>query len=201
MKKTASLLLVAGLVTAALAGAWVASRTSARSPPKVALRSGTLLAEPQPLPSFSLTTHTGAAFDETDLRGRWHLVFFGFTHCPGVCPATLTLLNDVRARLGMEQLGVVLVSIDPERDTPVVMAKYLAAFQPPILGLTGSGEAIDALAAGVGVAHRKIEMADGEYMVDHTAAVFVIDPEGRRAAVFTPPLAAAPMAEDLRRLF
>lgn len=203
MKKPASILLVAALVLAALAGAWVARGTlgdAGRQASVPTLQYGTALPDPQPLPSFSLVTQDGAPIDENALRGEWHLMFFGFTHCPGVCPATLSLLGDVRKRLGTGAPRVVLVSVDPERDTPAAMKGYLANFDPGHLGITGSPQAIDAFTAAMGVAHRRMPMAGDDYMVDHTAVVFAIDRDGRRSAIFSPPLDAAHIASDLQRL-
>ncbi len=202
MKKPETLLLIGALALAAVGGAWFARTTidsgaSVRGP---TLQYGTPLPEPQPLPHFALTSHTGEPIDDAQLRGQWNLVFFGFTHCPEVCPTTLALLADVRKRLGPDAPRVVLVSVDPERDTPEVMRSYLAGFDPAFQGITGSVQAIDELAAALGVAHSKIPMGGEEYMVDHTAVVFAVDPQGRRAAIFSPPFDAGHIASDLRRL-
>lgn len=199
MKKTSLFLLGTGLALAALAGAWVA-RSTLEPAAQPTLQYGTLLPEPRALPPFMLTDHTGTAFDETRLRGQWGLLFFGFTHCPDVCPTTLALLADVRKRLDAAAPRVMLVSVDPERDTPAVLASYVTSFDPAFVGVTGTTEAIDEFAAALGVAHRKIPMSADQYMVDHTTAIFVIDPEGRRAAIFSPPFEAAQIAGDLRRL-
>lgn len=199
MKTTSTVLLTGGLVLAAAGGAWVARTTFERTP-ELALQYGTLLPEPHALPHFVLTDHSGAAFDETRLRGQWSLMFFGFTHCPDVCPTTLALLADVRKRLDTVAPRVVFVSVDPERDTPALLATYVTAFDPTIVGLTGTVPAIDEFAAALGIAHRKIPMGADQYMVDHTAAVFVIDPEGRRSALFSPPFEPAQITSDLRRL-
>ncbi len=201
MRKPTSILIAVVIVLAAAAGAWLASATLERArKPAVALQSGTALPEPQPLPRFNLVAHSGVPIDETQLRGQWSLMFFGFTHCPEVCPTTLALLGDVRERFGPAAPRVVLVSVDPERDTPQTMAKYLAAFDPEFLGITGSPEAVNSFTSAVGVAHSKVPMSGDAYMVDHTAAVFAIDPQGRRAAIFSPPLDAGRIAQDLRRL-
>lgn len=149
--------------------------------------------------TLELADHHGKPRRLEDWRGKVVVLFFGFTHCPDVCPTTLTLLGDVRKRMGAQAPQVVLVSVDPQRDTPEAMAQYLQGFDPAIVGLTGSPQAIEAFAAALGVAHRRIPMGD-TYMVDHTAAVFAIDPQGRRAAVFTPPLDAGQIAGDLQLL-
>ncbi len=198
MKKPALVVIVLVLVAAA-AGAWFASTLRTAAAPAPALKFGTALREPQPLPSAALTSHQGETVDTARLAGEWSLMFFGFTHCPDVCPTTLTLLGDVRKRMGPGAPRVVLVSLDPERDTPEAMAQYLQGFDTTIVGLTGTPAQIEAFAAALGIAHRKIPMGE-TYMVDHTAAVFAIDPQGRRAAVFTPPLDAAQIASDLELL-
>jgi protein SCO1/2 len=199
MKSTSLFLLAGGLALAAIGGAWVARETLER-PPAPELQYGTLLPDARAMPHFALTDQTGAAFDETKLRGNWNLMFFGFTHCPEICPTTLALLADVRKRFDTAAPRVVFVSVDPERDTPEVIAAYVKAFDPAMIGLTGSPPAIDEFAAALGIAHRKVPMSGDEYMVDHTAAVFVIDPRGRRVAVFSPPFDASQIASDLRRL-
>ncbi len=201
-KPTVIVVLAAVIVLAAAAGAWLASTTFERGTdrPPVQLQAGTALPEPQPLPRFSLVAHSGVPIDETQLHGQWSLMFFGFTHCPEVCPTTLALLGDVRKRFGPAAPRVVLVSVDPERDTPAVLAKYLSGFDPHFLGITGPPAAVDAFTSAVGVARSKVPMSGDDYMVDHTAAVFAIDPQGRRAAIFSPPLDAAKIAGDMRRL-
>lgn len=199
MNRPRIFVLAAALALAAVAGAWFARTTleRARVPE---LQYGTRLPEARAVPHFVLTDQTGAPFDDTQLRGQWNLVFFGFTHCPDVCPTTLALLADVRKRLGAGAPRVVFVSVDPERDTPEVVAPYVKAFDPTMVGLTGSVPAIDEFAAALGIAHRKVVMSADQYMVDHTAAVLVIDPAGRKAALFSPPFDAAQITSDLRRL-
>jgi protein SCO1/2 len=131
-------------------------------------------------------------------------MFFGFTHCPAICPATLATLVDVRRRLEPMEAGalpqIVLVSVDPERDTPETLAGYVARFDPSVIGVTGSAAAVDAFASGMGVAHQKIAMSDGDYMVDHSAFVLLLDPQARLAAVFTPPHSAERLATDYLRM-
>jgi protein SCO1/2 len=203
MKKPAFFLLAAAAILAAVAGAILARATLDRPAPALALQYGTPLVPAAPLPEFSLVADNGAPFTRADLEGQWTLMFFGFTHCPAVCPGTMTLLADVRKRLGDLPAGaqprVVLVSVDPERDTPEVMGDYVRAFDPSFRGVTGSVEAIDAFAARMGIAHRKVPMGGEDYMIDHTAVVVLIDPEVRRTAIFSPPLEAQAIASDLRR--
>ena len=200
MKWSTTWALVGTLVLAAVAGAWLGARTG----PPAALQFGTRIDPPQPLPSTKLTGQDGASFDRSTLQGRWSLMFFGFIHCPGICPMTLTTLAQTRKQLSgldSDQVPqVVLVSVDPERDTPEQMAKYVAQFDPSFIGVTGSATAIDEFTAALGIAHKKIGPATDDYMVDHTAAIMMVDPRGRRVAVFSPPFTAEHIAADYLRM-
>ncbi len=200
MKWSTTWALVATLILAALAGAWLGARTDQPA----ALQFGTRIDPPQPLPPTQLTEQDGSRFDRTKLQGRWSLMFFGFTHCPGICPMTLTTLAQTRKQLmGLdpdELPQVVLVSVDPERDTPELVARYVAQFDPSFLGVTGPTAAIDEFTAALGIAHKKIGAGTADYMVDHTAAIMMIDPQGRRVAVFSPPFTAEHLAADYLRV-
>jgi protein SCO1/2 len=190
------------LLLAAGAGALVAKQQLQSTP--LELATGTRLTPPRAPAPFSLVSHTGTPFEREALRGHWTLMFFGFTHCPGICPTTLTTLADVRKRLHdlptQELPQIVLVSVDPERDTPARMAEYVAGFDAPIVGVTGQVGAIDEFAAEFGIAHRKVPTSGSDYMVDHAAVVLLFDPEGREAAVFSPPHTAEQLAADYRRM-
>lgn len=196
-------LLVVTLLLAAGAGVW-AARQSLQTPATVALATGTPLAPPRELPEFSLVSHRGEPFAREGLNGQWTLMFFGFTHCPGVCPTTLATLVEVRKQLheleASAQPRIVLVSVDPERDTPEEMARYVAQFDPSVIGLTGPSEAVGAFASSLGIAHRKVAMNGDEYMVDHSAVVLLLDPQARQAAVFSPPHRADELVADYLRM-
>src|ERR1700682_4375878 len=140
-------LVAAAAVCAALAGYWMAQQLDRASP---RLASGTWLPRTKPAGDFSLTDTSGRAFTRRDLGGGPTLVFFGFTHCPDVCPTTLMKLAQVRKRAGLKGLRVLFVSVDPQRDTPPLLGLYVHAFDPAFLGLTGEPGAISALAANVG---------------------------------------------------
>ncbi|RMG75427.1 MAG: SCO family protein [Bacteroidetes bacterium] len=145
-----------------------------------------LLPRPRELEPFSLTTHTGEPFTLDDLRGRWTFVFFGFTHCPDICPTTMSELGKARRRLQEDDaFQGVLVTVDPERDTPELLAEYVTAFAPDFLGVYGSREAIAQLATQVNATFAKVPAmgADGRpdpstYLVDHSANVVIINPYG-----------------------
>jgi protein SCO1/2 len=190
------------LLLAAGGGALLAKQ-QLQPAPAVELKTGTRLTPPREPPPFSLVSHTGAPFEREALRGQWTFMFFGFTHCPGICPMTLTTLADVRNRLhdlpAQELPRIVLVSVDPERDTPERMAQYVVEFDAPIVGVTGPIERLDEFAAGFGITHRKVPTGSG-YMVDHSAVVLLFDREGREAAVFSAPHTAEQLAADYRRM-
>ena len=168
-----------------------------RASPRLA--SGTWLPQAKPVGDFSLTDTSGRAFTRRDLGGAPTLVFFGFTHCPDVCPTTLMKLAQVRKRAGLTGLRVLFVSVDPQRDTPPVLGMYVHAFDPAFLGLSGEPGAILAVAANFGVAVNRVELPGGDYTVDHSAVVFLLDARARIAAIFTPPFEVAALAADLRR--
>ncbi|MBS0579684.1 MAG: SCO family protein [Proteobacteria bacterium] len=189
------LLLATAALAAALAGFWAASQLDRRSPQ---LASGTWLPQPRRVADFHLTDIYGRPFSRAELAGTPTLVFFGFTHCPDVCPTTLLKLARLRKEAALPKLRVLFVSIDPQRDTPQAVALYVHAFDPQFEGLTGEAAAIESLARDFGVAVSRVDLPGGDYTMDHSAVVFLLDDAARIAAVFTPPFEVAPMAADLR---
>ena len=156
------------------------------------------------LAPFELTDHNNRVFDQTTLLNRWSFLFFGYTHCPDVCPTTLSVLNSVANRLEDADADIrfVFVSVDPERDTPEQLARYVTYFNGDFIGLTGTTQQIGQFTRNLGVMHMRVaakENASG-YLVDHTASVFLIDPDGRYHAVFSPPLAVDAIAADFRKM-
>lgn len=163
----------------------------------VALSSGTWLPQGRPVAAFSLTDQDGAPFDQTRLQGAPSLLFFGFTHCPDICPNTLALLAQLDSQPPLPGLRTILVTVDPERDDVTAMKRYVGAFSPRMLGLTGDDAQIDALMKSVGAARFRQEAVGGSYQVDHSATLYLIDPRGRLVAVFSPPLQLPALREDL----
>lgn len=129
---------------------------------------------------FSLVDQDGERVTEADFAGRPTVIFFGFTHCPDVCPTTLFEMTSWLERLGddAQALNVAFVTVDPERDTPEVLSRYLSAFDERILGLTGQPEDVAAALEAYRVYARKVETDDGGYTMDHTASVYLMDSEG-----------------------
>jgi protein SCO1/2 len=129
---------------------------------------------------FRLTSHEGKPFTDQDLKGKPFVVFFGFTHCPEVCPTTLYDLTQDLESLGKDadRLRVAFITVDPAQDTPELMKTYLSSFDPRIVGLTGTEEEIAAAARAYKVYYRKVPLDSGGYTMDHTASIFLMDSKG-----------------------
>ncbi|SFD58846.1 protein SCO1/2 [Thiohalospira halophila DSM 15071] len=157
---------------------------------------GIALNEPCPLPTFRLGNGEGEALEREDLLGQWHFVYFGYTHCPDVCPPTLARLGELADLLPAGEAGYLFVSVDPARDDPAQLAEYTDYFHERLQGYTGTRAGIDRLVAAAGAHYRLGEGAD--YTVDHSAGVFLVGPEARVRAVLPPPHRPAEMAELFR---
>jgi protein SCO1/2 len=154
----------AGLVLACL-GLWIVMTPS---------RSGTSLVGGP----FALQTGDGKTITDANMKGKPFLVYFGYTHCPDVCPATLAQISDVLRRLPDKPIRVLFVTVDPERDTPALMADYVGSFDPRIVGLSGSHENVVAMEKGYRVYARKAPAKDGDYSMDHSSIVYLMDAKG-----------------------
>ncbi len=194
------LVALAATLAGAVAARWWLDRRAA--PPET--QQAAVYREPRALPAFALVAQDGSRFDAASLKGHWTIAFFGFTNCPDVCPATLAQLAAVKRRLADlpadRQPRVVMISVDPKRDTPQKLAAYVPYFDKSFVGVTGTPDAIDALTKGMGVAVHVGEEVDGTYTVDHTAALFLVGPDARLAAVFPTPHVADVIAADYRRI-
>jgi protein SCO1 len=151
--------------------------------------------------SLELTDHTGKPRRLEDFRGKALVVFFGFTHCPDICPTTLADIAQAVKSLGAqaERVQVVMVSVDPERDTPESLAKYVTAFDPSFLGLRGDLEATKRVASDFKIYFEKRKQG-GSYTVDHSAQSYVIDPQGRVRLLVRHDRIAQDLAPDLRAI-
>ena len=191
------ILVAIGLAAALAAGVLLALRMQTPAKPQSAF----VLPAPNPVPEFSLVDQHGNPADRSVFEGQWDLVFFGFTHCPDICPTTLQVLST--AKTALEERGqsplprIVLVSVDPERDTPEIMRKYLDYFGDGNLGITGTLEEVTKLTAGLGIYFEKHSADGDDYVVDHSAAVLVIDPDGGFHALFGGPHAVENYVHDL----
>ena len=172
-------------------------------PQVVSITSGTLLKTPRAIDDFQLGSASGLPFTRADLAGHWTVVFAGFTFCPDVCPTTLTELKAVNARLGdaAKDVRFLFLSVDPERDTPEKIGKYVAFFDPAFLGATGEPAALEKLGANLGFVYAKVPGATPDsYTIDHSTALILIDPQARIAGYLTPPFKPDVMAADLKAI-
>jgi len=193
-----SIIVASIAITAIIVGTWTSLRLAQ---PPAAPQTATVLPAPVALPDFSLLDHDGNTVGPEVFAGQWDLLFFGFTHCPDVCPVTLQVLATARQQLldaGQRPLPrIVLVSVDPERDTPEVIKQYIRHFGDESLGITGRLEEIRKLTNGLGIFFAKAGDDPGNYSVDHSAAVLLIDPLGRFHSLFGTPHDAANFVHDL----
>jgi protein SCO1/2 len=150
---------------------------------------------------FQLTDQNGRTITDADFKGHPTLVFFGFTHCPDVCPTTLFEVSEVLRKLGPDAGGTraLFVTVDPERDTPAVLKDYLSSFDAQLVGATGSREEVDRVLKSYRVYARKVAREDGEYTMDHTAIVYLMDKQGRFVAPFNIKRRPEEAAADIRR--
>ena len=162
---------------------------------------GTLLASAIGGP-FQLVDQNGKTVTNADLKGKWSLVYFGYTHCPDACPTALNDISIALDELGPKRDAVrpVFITVDPERDTPEVLKSYVTAFDAPILALTGTPEEIAQAAKGYRVYYAKHPETGGDYSMDHSSVIYVMDPEGRFTASFTHESTPEQIAERLKKL-
>lgn len=185
------------LATSLLAGLFVALRSTAPAEPLAAF----ILPAPQSLPAFSLLDQHGNEVNAETFESQWHLVFFGFTHCPDICPVTLQVLAAARAELadkGQTPLPrIVLVSVDPERDTPEQIGTYIEYFGDGNLGVTGSLDELSKLTKALGIYFAKQPGDSENYAVDHSAAVLLLNPAGQFHALFSGPHVVGDYVHDI----
>lgn len=195
------IILVAAL--AAGAGLWFGNRQFGRTDqPKLA--HAVLYPQPRELPEFRLTQADGKPLTLADWRGRWNVAYFGYASCPDVCPTTLTVFKQVWKVLderGLhDRVRLNFVSVDPQRDTPEILGKYVAFFSPDFIAATGSDEQLTSLTRALGLLYSRTTGPNGEIQVDHSGSAVIVDPQGRLVGMFRPPFAAADVAADLATL-
>ena len=194
--------LIAILLPVALAaGFFLAVRLNEPVEPKAAF----VLPEPMALPEFSLIDAAGNAVTRETFRHHWNLLFFGFTHCPDICPTTLQILSAAKNQLGVDGQEtlprIVLISVDPERDTPDIVGQYVDYFGEGNLGVTGDLEELRKLTGALGIYFERQPGDDPDYNVDHSAAVLVVNPNGKFHALFGGPHIVDNYVHDLPLLF
>lgn len=162
---------VVGLVLCTAVILLVAGRGEGPNLPQVAAIGG----------PFSLTDQNGRTVTEQDFRGRPFLVFFGFTHCPDICPTTMFEISEILRKLGPDgdRMRAVFITVDPERDTPAALKDYVSSFDPRIVALTGDEAAIAAVAKSYRAIYRRVPLKEGGYTMDHLAIVYLMGKDGR----------------------
>ena len=152
---------------------------------------------------FQLVDQDGKPITDRDMKGEPLLVFFGYTHCPDICPTTLFELSEVLHAMGKDadRVHALFITVDPDRDTPAVMKDYLSSFDPHLRGATGDPKAIEAVEKAYRVYAQKVPTGNGEYSMDHTALVYLMDKQGRFVAPFNLKRRPAEAAADLKKYF
>jgi len=203
-----SIMITSVALAAILAGVWLADVYREHDSRAMLLPGQvvTLFTDPKPLTAFALTDHKNRVFDLASLKGKWSFLFFGFTHCPDVCPTTLAVLartheEIVKSTVGAKDVQFVFISVDPSRDTARKLEQYVTYFDPTFLGVTGNNAQLRNLAGQLGAAYEvAITPGTDNYPVYHTAAVFLVDPRARYHAVFAPPLDAEAISKRFKVL-
>jgi len=197
MTRNGIIALAAGVAVAIAAGIWISDLVISKVETRQAQESGTARVGGP----FTLVNEAGETVTEADFRGRYMLIYFGFTFCPDVCPTELQVMASAIEALGPrgERIQPVFITIDPERDTPDVMARYVALFHPRLTGLTGSPEQVAAAAKAWHVFYRKVadESSSEDYTMDHSSIVFLMGLDGEYLKLFAPGTSPDKMAEDI----
>jgi protein SCO1/2 len=196
------LILIAAL--AAAAGLWAGARWSGvRTASLPEMASVVRYPAPRALPEFQLVRSDGKPLTRADWNGHWNIAFFGYTHCPDICPTTLATFKQVWKVLDAdvrERLRFDFISVDPARDTPEQLARYVAFFNPEFIAATGSDAELTRLTRALGLVYARGEPKDGTYEVDHSASAVLFDPHGNQVGLLRPPFDAAKIAADLTAL-
>jgi len=191
-------------IVAFAAGLILARMLAPSTPAPPQTERATVFSAPRAVPPLDLLDQDGRPLGPDFFDGHWTLVFFGFTQCPDVCPTTLATLAQVVRQLGDlptgEQPRVLLVSVDPERDTQDILAPYVRFFDPAFLGARGSLEATAAAAGAFNVPYAKVPLPDGGYTLDHGSGIFIVGPSGGTEAYLSAPHEAAIIARDYRKV-
>jgi protein SCO1/2 len=183
---------------------YFAAEAPAPGPDPARLKSVRLISPARVLPGYELTLSDGSALRPATLAGHWTVVFLGFTHCPDVCPTTLAEL--AKAQKGWAGLPAAIrprllfVSVDPERDSPARTGEYARFFHADTLAATGDPAAVAGFAQAMGLVYAKVPLDQGDYTMDHSATLVVLDPQGRQAGLIRPPLRWQDIDRDLRLL-
>lgn len=196
MTKNSKPLFVITAVIAMFAGLWLAqsdnTNTVTTTPPRI---QGAIFPIEKSIRPFKLVNHLGDKFNNKNLSGNWNIIFIGYTHCPDVCPTTLSLMSNMHREMSLQKItppNIIFLSIDPERDTVDVMKNYVEYFSPEFTGVTGTLTDIEKLSRDLNVVYKKAPGLNGkitkdDYLMDHSSALILINPKGNLQAILTAP--------------
>ena len=202
--KSNSIVLIAVAIASLVVGVWVSQKLFTTSAVVAIPKNleATLLDKAKPLTNFTLIDHDNAQFNLASLKGNWTFLFFGYTHCPDVCPLAMQVMRKVwqapELKAATEKnLKMIFVSVDPDRDTPSILKSYAQYYNPAFKGITGNPDEIDKLTRQIGILYGFDEPNEnGDYNVSHSGQIILIDPSGNIRAVFSPPLSPASIVKD-----
>jgi len=184
------LLVVSFALLAMAAGFWLATKLTTPASDNLPDIQAAVVNPARQIAVPELIKHDGKAFTNEDLKGRWTLVFFGYTHCPDICPMTMNVLAQAKKIARNEFPQVVLVSVDPQRDTVEMLGEYVRYFDADFIGVTGTENMIEALTLQTSVVYMKVPGSSGDendYLIDHSSSILLINPEGQLAAFLKGP--------------
>ncbi len=185
------------IAIAALIGGFLISNTFA--PNKLTIKNATWFTKPMAMPTFSFKDHNLKEFDNNRLKGKWSILFFGYTNCPDVCPDSLNMLRTMVAQLEPDlkrKVQIIFITVDPERDTPEKLKQYITFFNKGFIGVHSSLKNLEPFTKRLGIMHY-IQKTKMMYNVSHSGNMLVINPNGKYNAVFSPPHDAEQMALDI----
>ncbi|MCG7897007.1 MAG: SCO family protein [Candidatus Thiodiazotropha lotti] len=197
-----ALLGISALLGGLLVWSYLQGSKTEESIQPLATEQATLLPELRSLKPFSLSNHHGETFDNQSLLGQWTFMSFGYTYCPDICPTTMSLFSEMNDLLKREQqtdpYKITFVSVDPQRDSLERLAEYVTYFNPEFLGATGPEPALEKLTKPLGILYQRVETEDSAmgYVMDHSASIILVDPQGQYHAYFSPPHDPQKMAND-----
>ena len=196
---------IAFAVLSLLFGLWVRFNQTGTLNAPLNIENGTLFPTPRDIEPFHLVSAEQKPFTNTNLNGHWSVIFFGFTQCPQMCPTTLAMLNDTYQLLAAKNNAplpqVVFISVDPDRDTPTVLKKYLSSFNKNFVGATGSQEEVKRLTAALNILYMKVQKPNTDdpmaYQIDHSGTLLLVNPEGKLFALFSAPHTPETLANNI----
>ncbi len=185
-------------------GYWVSQQTQKRLPRTPDTLGATVVPEARELIPFELINQDNQAFTQENLKHKWSLIFFGFTHCPDICPSTLKTLQTFWQGLSVpvrNKTQIIFMSVDPKRDTPAIMKEYVQFFEPSFVAITGKLDQVTAFTRSLGVMYEYVPQGKGDYSVNHSAQITLIDPQARLRAIFPAPHNPNEMRRSYNEIF